>query len=81
MKVSITFKTPDAVSQAVDGLVEDKRAKLVDEGKWDENEAEYLAECLGEEFSKKFEKWIRYGEYVTIDFDTEAGTATVQETT
>ena len=35
-------------------------------------------EDVTEEAKKKLEKWIRYGEFVTIEFDLEKMTATVK---
>lgn len=66
MKISVTFKTPGAVSNAVVGSmnVEDL----------DEHEAEDQEH----ELMKKFEKWVKYGELITVDFDLDAGTATVR---
>lgn len=62
MKFTITFKTPDALDSVL-------------------NEQDY---CDAEEQEEKSEKilsiaskFIKYGEYVNIEFDTDAGTATV----
>jgi hypothetical protein len=67
MKVSVTFKTPDAVADALDRELNIKGLN------------DYEAEELLEQYQEKFEKWVKYGEYVTIDFDLDAGTASVQE--
>lgn len=76
MKLTITWKTPDAgdydireaAERAVDGLADvdpDERAWLIQE------QAEAISEALS--------KWIDYGEIMTVEFDLEAGTATVLE--
>jgi len=57
MIITVTFKTPDTLDYAVEGL--------------DEDEAE--------EVKAKLAKWIQFGECVTLEFDTEKMTATVQE--
>lgn len=66
MKVSITFKTPNAVSDAIDREI-------------DHDLDDYEAEELVEQWGEKFKKWVRYGELITVDFDLDAGTATVRK--
>lgn len=67
MIVSVTFKTPDAVSDAVCAAYDGKFSDQLD-----------YEEKVGEA-ENVLEKWVQYGEYVTIDFDLVAKTATVQE--
>jgi len=55
MKIKVTFKTPDALDYALDGVPEEER----------------------EAVEEKCAKWFRYGECVTIEVDTDAGTAVV----
>jgi len=69
MKVSITFKTPNAVGDALDRELET------------EGLDEFEAQELMDQYEAEFKKWIEYGEYVTIEFDLDKGTATVQENT
>jgi len=78
-KFTVTFKTPDAVADAAveagNAEAAERMAGLgrpAEEGEQDEL-ATYWTKCF-KEFAGK---WVRYGEYVTIEFDTEAGTATV----
>jgi hypothetical protein len=68
MKFIVTFKTPDAVLDAIE-----RELPRAIEGTEEEGLRAYEAEKL-EAFAAK---WVRYGEYVDIEFDTEAGTATV----
>ncbi len=35
---------------------------------------------IGDAVKESLSKWIRYGEVITIEFDTKAGTAIVKET-
>lgn len=57
-KIKVTFKTPDAVEDAVKNF----------NGDW------------GVEIDTSvFDKFVKYNEYVTIEFDTETQTATVLE--
>jgi hypothetical protein len=58
LKVRVLFKTPDAVSTALEdlrGISETDRDRAI----------------------KKISRFVRYGEIVTIEFDTDAGTAKV----
>lgn len=64
MKIQIHFKTPDALYYAIEGetqYVEDEEEK-------EEIKSEILSVC---------EKFIKYGECVTIEIDTKTGTAEV----
>ena len=56
MKIQVTFKSPDAVNDAL--------------------EDQDLTEQR-EEIKKKLQKWLRWGEYVDIEFDLTKGTAKV----
>jgi len=74
LKFTVTFKTPDAVAdearyKAEEDFEYDSSLNREDMVDWvDEKEREYR------EFAGQ---WVGYGEYVTIEFDLEAGTATV----
>ena len=74
MKISITFKTPGAVYDAVDEVVDEKRSEEESEELDD-----YETDWCKEELHDKFRKWVEYGELITIDFDMDAMTATVKE--
>lgn len=74
MKVTITFKDPDAVFDAArdaamssmpDGLSADERLML---------ERSRTNRICGQ-----LSAWVRHGEYLTVEFDLEAGTARVVE--
>lgn len=67
MKVHVTFKTPDALDMALD------EACLNDYGN------DQSVEDIKDEARQICEKWIKYGEYVTLEIDTTQGTATVLE--
>ncbi len=69
-KFRVTFKTPDALDEPTrEAGTEMARQRS---GNDDEN-ACYWAASLREFASK----WVKYGEYVTIEFDYNMGTATV----
>jgi hypothetical protein len=74
MKISVYLKDPDGFSNEVDEAV---KKSLADLG-LDEDEMEPLIERRTEKVWKQLEKWVEYQEYVGIEFDLEAGTATVQ---
>jgi hypothetical protein len=72
MKIKITLKDPDGVSESL----RDAAESSVPQG-LTQSERESLTESRQERYGKACEPWIEYGEYVTIEIDTEAGTATV----
>jgi len=74
MKFSVTFKDPDVVHDAIRDAVKEEVAAL--DG-LDEFERKNLVETRVEKVSDILDKWITYGEYVTIEFDTDAKIATV----
>ncbi len=74
MKFSVTLKDPDGFSESVQEAVKENVARMPDLG---EEERESVEEIRTEAVNKFLEKWIEYSEYVTIEFDTVAGTATV----
>lgn len=74
MKFTVTMKDPDTLHDAVkDAVTKDVRALLVDT---DEQDA--LIESRIEKEMDKMSKWFEYSEYLSVEFDTKAMTATVQ---
>ena len=69
MKFQCWFKTPDAISDGIHEAVD-----FDDTGKprSDEEAAPFHQECYN-----ATEKWIKYGECIMVEFDTETGTCTV----
>jgi len=74
MKISITLKDPDGVSNSVYEAVRAEVNKLG----LDEDETEALFEIRLEKVEKQLEKWIYCDEYVTLNFDLDLGTAEVK---
>jgi hypothetical protein len=68
MKLSIGFKTPDAIHYALDEYRDYSG---------ESDDGEELTEEQKEEAREKLERWIRYGESVTIEFDLDKMTAKV----
>jgi hypothetical protein len=77
MKFRVTFKTPDALEYAA------QEVSVVEARQQAEHDGATFYDAQGEAYDAAIEfgkKWVKYGEYVTIEFDTEAGTATVVPT-
>jgi len=73
MKFRITFKDPDGVGDSISDAV---NCSLEISG-LDEDEQELLRDPRREKIENELKVWIEYGEYLTVEFDTEFGTATV----
>ena len=72
MKVKITFKDPDGVYECVRAAV----IESLPDGLSDD-EQEGVLESRTEATFEKMKKWLRFKEYVTVEFDTYSCTATV----
>jgi hypothetical protein len=68
MKIRVSFKTPDAVSDALDDYFPHN-----EDGEY-ETEDSYQAR---EDAMSKLKQWVQYGECITIEFDLDANTANV----
>ena len=74
MKIQITMKNPDCIFDAVDRAAKDSADAV--EGISAEERAE-LVESRFEEIGLAIEKWVKYGEYITVEIDTVLRTAQV----
>lgn len=74
MKIRVTFKTPDAIDSAARELA----IAEVGEHQDDREDIERMSDEY-ESAKKKLQKWISGGEYLTVEFDLDAMTATVIE--
>ncbi len=73
MKISITMKDPDCLYESIQEAVKGSIPAGTDE-----TEAEMLVEHRCEKLREMLvAKWFEYGEYLTVEIDTEAQTATV----
>lgn len=77
MKFKVTLKEPDSFHDAINFAV---KKELESSFTGDAEEDFLLADEKREEVNTFLEKWVRYSEYITVEFDTETGTATVLET-
>lgn len=75
MKITISFKDPDAVDYAIESAVE----VAVDEMCLPVDESNAVFEIKTGKAREALSKFVEYGEYLRVEFDTEAGTATVLE--
>lgn len=76
MKIAVTLKDPDGVYDSVNSAVA-AQVEAIEGMTGDERQE--IIEIRQDEVSSKLKKWIKYGEYVTIVFDTIEMTATVKE--
>lgn len=79
MKFRVLFKTPDALEQALQEHM-DTHCDVHEEHDMECEACLALEDSSLQAISKIKgigEKFVTYGEYVTIEFDTDAGTATV----
>lgn len=74
MKVKVQMKDPDTLYDAINDAVSEQ---LTLEGLTDPEERESLLEIRRERIQGLAGKWFRYGEYLTVEIDTEAQTCTV----
>ena len=75
MKISVYLKDPDGFSEAVDEAVE---ASLETSG-LPKDEQEALKERRQQKVWDVLRRWVEDGEYISLEFDTDTGTATVKE--
>lgn len=75
MELSITMKDPDVVSQAV---IDAATASTENTAGLSDDELESLAIDREEQINELISKWFKYGEYLTVDIDTDAGTCIVR---
>jgi len=75
MKIRVQFKDPDWFRDSVLQAVKDDGV-LVGA---DDTEKERIYEARADEVEKELERWVEWGQYVHIDFDTKEGTARVLE--
>ncbi len=68
MKFTVTLKTPDALYDSLQDAVQNETGG--DEDRYHE---------LFDETMKLCERWFKYGEYVTLEIDTEKKTCKVSE--
>lgn len=73
MKFTVTVKDPDSLHDALKDALDDE----LEGSKYSSDVVERIKESRYEEENAKCQKWVEYGEYYRIEFDTDAMTATV----
>ena len=76
MKFTIQMKDPDGPFDCLNSAVEESLFDITGEG-----EKEAIRDVRFQNLKRATDKWFRYGEYLTVEFDTDKGTATVLEAT
>ena len=74
MKLRITLKDPDGV---YDCIREAAESSINEVSGLSDTDVEQLVEVRMKDLSKKCATWIEYSEYVSIEIDTDNGTAIV----
>lgn len=74
MKFKVTMKDPDTLHDAIEEAVKRELASVKE---LTEDDREALQEPRREKISDLCSQWFEYGEYLTVEIDTEAGTCVV----
>jgi len=74
MKFRVTMKDPDTLHDAIRDAIE---RQLTAEGLTDPEERELVMEKRQARIRKQCAKWFDYGEYLTVEIDTDASTCEV----
>lgn len=74
MKFRVTMKDPDTLYDAAQEAAEENLASVDNIA---EHEKETLVEGRVEDLKEVASKWFEYGEYLTVEIDTEAKTCVV----
>jgi hypothetical protein len=74
MKFRVSMKDPDTLQDAIADAVHANTADIADE-----DERISVKEVRSDKAHKLCRKWFRYGEYLEVEIDTDAGTCVVVE--
>ena len=72
MKIKITFKDPDALHDCIETSLDE-----TDYGNLSQAEVEAVRAIRHQEIRDLCATWFEYGEYLTVEVDTETETCTV----
>lgn len=75
MKFRVQMKDPDTLDDCIAIAVNDSMRGMVLE----DEESDAIGEVRKKSFKSVASRWFRFGEYLTVEIDTEAGTCTVLE--
>lgn len=71
MKLKVTLKDPDALYDGISEALEEDLKELP------EDEKEALEEIRREKLTTIANKWFKWGEYITVEIDTDQNTCVV----
>ncbi len=72
MKFRVTMKDPDTLHDAIADAVHEDTAGIADV-----DERMCVKEVRSDKVRAVCRQWFKYGEYLTVEIDTDAGTCTV----
>lgn len=75
MKITVTMKDPDTLHDAIRDAVKDEVEAMPG---LDADEKEGVIETRVEKIHTLAGKWFEYGEYLSVEIDTDAETCTVK---
>lgn len=78
MKFRVTMKDPDCLNDAIADAV---RESLAADERLDADEMDAVGEVRREKVGESCKRWFKWGEYLTVEVDTDAGTCVVTEAT
>lgn len=78
MKFRVSMKDPDTLDDAIRDAVDRSFDGM---GTLEDEEVDALAAVRKRKAKDVCSRWFRYGEYLTVEIDTEAGTCSVVEDT
>jgi hypothetical protein len=73
MKFRVSMKDPDCLYEPINEAVMTALAKL----ELSQDEIDVVADKRAAKVREDCSKWFKWGEYLTVEIDTEAGTCTV----
>lgn len=77
MKMRITFKDPDQIHEATQDFIENLKEQLMEEKQLTEEGALAEAQAQARPFVDLVHNYFKWGEYVTIELDSETNSARV----
>ena len=77
MKIKVTMKNPDALEHYVCEAVKDHFKNDIGNVNIDPDELDFMIESKIEDIEEIASTWFKYGEYLTVEFDTDTKTIEV----
>jgi len=77
MKFKVTLKDPDGVYESIEDAAKSAANEVAGVLELDDEDRASFVERKTEKLKKLCSKWFEYGEYLTVEIDTEAETCVV----